>query len=104
MTDTLENTRIGIGLFCGFSGAKIVLLNVNVNAGQNKFEIDILKNVAKKAKIPLLSLNINWHNSVIFYPILTLFFFELLVFSRKISLFGLDFGVRPHFCSEASSG
>ena len=40
--------------FCGFSGAKIVILspidflfglpiNLNVNAGQNKFKVDILK-------------------------------------------------------------
>ena len=48
-------------------------INLNVDAGQNKFEVDILKNVAKIAnsrpkigQIPLLSLNIIGHNSVIF--------------------------------------
>ena len=60
MTDTLEKTRIEIWPFCGFSGAKIIILslidflfgfpmNFNVNARQNKFEVDILKNVAKIA-------------------------------------------------------
>ena len=55
-------------------------LNLIVNAGQNKFEVDILKNVAKIAnlkpktgQIPLLSLDINGHNSIIFNPILTFF-------------------------------
>ena len=55
-------------------------INLNVNAGQNKVEVDILKNVAKIAnlrlkigQIPLLSVDINWYNSVIFHPILTFF-------------------------------
>ena len=51
-------------------------INLIVNVGQNKFEVDISKNVAKIAnlrpkigQIPLLSLDINGHNSIIFYPI-----------------------------------
>ena len=58
---------------------------IYVNAGQNKFEVDILKNVAKIAnlrpkinQIPLLSLDINWHNSIIFHPILTFFILNCL--------------------------
>ena len=53
MTDTLEKTRIEI---LDFLDAKMVILgpidflfglpiNLNVNAGQNKFEVDILKNL-----------------------------------------------------------
>ena len=93
MTDTLEKTQIEI---CGFLGAKLVILgptdllfglptNLIVNAGQNKFEVDILKNVAKIAnlrpkigQIPLLSLDINRHNSIIFHPILTFFIWNWL--------------------------
>ena len=58
----------------------------------------------KIGQMPLLSLNINGHNSVIFDVI----YFKLLVFSKRIewcqnqSYIGLDFGVWPHFCSEAS--
>ena len=91
MTDTLEKPELRYGHLCGFLGAKLVILgptdflfglaiNLIVNAGQNKFEVDILKNVAKIAnlrpktcQIPLLSLDINWHNSIIFHPILTFF-------------------------------
>ena len=75
--------------------------NIIVNAGQNKFEVDILKNVAKIAnlmpkigQIPLLSLDINWHNSIIFHPILTFFilnnfFYETnrMVSNSKLYLF-----------------
>ena len=57
----------------------------------NKFEVDILKNVAKIAnlrpkigQIPLLSLDIIGHNSINFYPILTFFIFNCL-FSRDES-------------------
>ena len=88
----------------------------------NKFEVDILNNVTKIANLrstvqnrpymPLLSLNINGHNSVIFHPILTYFIFKLLAFSRRFEWcpnesfisFGLYFGVWPHFCSEVSNG
>ena len=55
-------------------------INFIVNAGQNKIEVDILKNVAKIAnlrpktgQIPPLSLDINGHNSIIFHPIWTFF-------------------------------
>ena len=62
----------------------------------------------KLGQIPLLSLNIHGHNSVIFYPILTFFIFNCF-FSKRIEwcqnqsfiYFGLDFGVWPHFCSDA---
>ena len=74
VTDTLEKTRIEI---CGSLESKLIILgpidflfsfpiNIKVNSGQNKFEVDILKNLAKIAnfmpkigQIPLLSLNIN---------------------------------------------
>ena len=72
------------GPLCGFLVAKLEILgptdflfglpiNLIVNAGQNKFEVDFLKNVAKIAnlrpkigQIPLLSLEIIGHNSIIF--------------------------------------
>ena len=72
------------GPLCGFLVAKLEILgptdflfglpiNLIVNAGQNKFEVDFLKNVAKIAnlrpkigQIPLLSLDIIGHNSIIF--------------------------------------
>ena len=80
-----------MAIYVVFWGAKLVILgptdflfglpiNIIVNAGQNKFEVDILKNVAKIAnlrpkigQIPILSLDINGHNSIIFHPILTFF-------------------------------
>ena len=56
-------------------------IGVNVNNGQNKFEVHISKHLAKMAinwhnigQMPLLSPNINGHNSVFFHPILTFFF------------------------------
>ena len=56
-------------------------IKVNVNGGQNKFEVHISKHLAKMAinwhkigQMPLLSLNINGHNSVIVHLILTFFF------------------------------
>ena len=72
------------GPLCGFLVAKLEILgptdflfglpiNLIVNAGQNKFEVDFFKNVAKIAnlrpkigQIPLLSLDIIGHNSIIF--------------------------------------
>ena len=128
VTDTLEKTRIEIWPFMWLLGAKLVILgstdflfglpiNFIVNAGQNKFEVDILKNVAKIAnlrpkigQIPLLSLDINWHSSIIFHSILT-FFFEIACFyetnrmvsKSKLYLFwliywclALFFAPRPH--------
>ena len=110
------------GHLCGFLEAKLVILgpidflfglpiNLIVNVRQNKFEVDISKNVAKIAnlrpkigQIPLLSLDINWHNSIIFHPIFCLFLrdelngvqinaISLLV---KILVFGPSFAPRPH--------
>ena len=121
--DTLEKTRIEIwpficlvilGLIDFLFGLPI---NLIVNAGQNKFEVDILKNVAKIAnlrpkigQIPLLSLDIIWHNSIIFYPILTFFILNCLFLGDesngvqikaisllvKILVFGPIFALRPH--------
>ena len=55
-------------------------IKVNVNEGQDKFEVIIAKHFAKIAinwhkigQMPLFGKNINEHNSVIFHPILTLF-------------------------------
>ena len=46
--------------------------------------------------MPLLSLNINWNNSVIFHPILTFFYYlKLLDFLVMILLFGPIFAPRP---------
>ena len=62
-----------------------VPINLIVNAGQNIFEVDILNNVAKIAnlrrklgQIPLLSLDIIGHYSIIFYLILTFFILNCL--------------------------
>ena len=116
------------GHLCGFLEAKLVILgpidflfslpiNLIVNVRQKKFEVDISKNVAKIAnlrpkigQIPLLSLEINWHNSIIFHPILTFFIINCLflrdelngvqinAISRlvKILVFGPSFAPRPH--------
>ena len=98
MTDTLEKPESKYGHWCGFLQAKLVILgpidflfglpiNIIVNAGQNKFKVDILKNVAEIAnlrpkigQIPLLSLNISLHNSIIFHPIFIFFILNCLVF------------------------
>ena len=92
-------------------------INLIVNVGQNKFEVDISKNVAKIVnlrpkigQIPLLSLDIKWHNSIIFHPILTFFiincFFlrdesngvqiKALSLLVKILVFGPIVSPRPH--------
>ena len=113
---------------CGFLEAKLVILglidflfglpiNLIVNAGQNKFVVDILKNMAKIAnlrpkigQIPLLSLDFNWHNPIIFHSILTFFILnwlflrdksngvqiKALSFFVKILMFGPIFAPRPH--------
>ena len=131
MTGTLKKKKrkLRYGNFCGFSGAKIVILspidfqcclpiNLNANAQQYKFEVDILKNMAKIAnsspkigQIPLLSLAINGHNSIIFHPILTFFILNCLLVRDesngvkiKAISFGFDFSVWPHFCPQASHG
>ena len=88
VTDSLEKTRIEIWPFMWLFGGLMVIfnpidfllgfpINLNVNTWQNNFEVDISKNVAKIAnlrpkigQIPLLSLDNNWHNSIIFHPIL----------------------------------
>ena len=107
--DTLEKTELRYGHLWGFLEAKLVILglidflfdlpfNLIVNAGQNKFEVDILKNVAKIAnlrpkigQIPLLSI------TRFFHPILTFFilncFYETnrMVSNSKLYLFWLRF-------------
>ena len=58
VTDNLENPKLRYGHLCGFLEAKMVILgpidflfglpiNLNINAGKNKFEVDIFKNVVK---------------------------------------------------------
>ena len=122
-----KKNELRYGHLCGFLEAKLVILgpidflfglpiNHIVKAGQNKFEVDILKSVAKIAnlrpkigQIPFLSLDINGHNSIIFHPILTFFILNCL-FSRdesnvqikaiyllvKILVFGPIFAPRLH--------
>ena len=68
-------------------------IKVNVKAGLNKFEVHISKHLAKMAilwhkigQMPLLARTLIRHNSAIFHPILTFFFFNMLVFWRQIEL------------------
>ena len=109
------------GHLCGFLGAKLVILgptdflfglpiNLIVNANPNKFEVDNLRNVPKIGQIPLLSLDIIGHNSIIFYLILTFFILNCLFlrdesngvqikalsFLVNILVFGPIFAPRPH--------
>ena len=81
-----------LGMFWSFFGDRManwglidfklgLYVKVNVNEWQNKLEVHISKHLAKITinwqkigQMPLLSLNTNWHNSVIFHPILTLFY------------------------------
>ena len=87
-------------------------INLIVNAGQNTFEGDILKNVAKIAnlrpkigQIPLLSLDNIGHNSIIFYPIFTFFILNCLFLRDESNGVQIkDFGVSPHFCSGSQMG
>ena len=75
-------------------------IKVNVNAGQNKFEVHISKNVT------------NGHNLAIFHLILTNEYTKMTISSRRIEwikklssislLENLVFGA--HFCSKASMG
>ena len=87
-----------LGMFWGFFGDRManwglidfklgLYVKVNVNEWQNKLEVHISKHLAnitinwqKIGQMPLLSLNTNGHNSVIFHPILTLFYQVMLVF------------------------
>ena len=81
--------------------------NLKVNDGQTKFKINISKNVAKQwgfwpkmSPTATLARPSDGRNLVIFHPILTFFFFKLLVFSRRIEWwkelssisFGFGFG------------
>ena len=102
-------TELRYGHLCDFLEAKLVILGPIdflfglpiVNAWQNKFEVDILENVAKIAnlrpkigQIPLLSLDINGHNSIIFYPILTFFILNCLFLrdeSNSVQIKALSF-------------
>ena len=93
------------------------LFGFPINIKAKKIEVDILKNVTKIAdfrlkigQIPLLSQNINGHNSVILHPILTclilncLFFWDQVIGVKikalyllvKILVFGPIFAPRPH--------
>ena len=62
-------------------------IKVNVNEGQNKFEVHIdqfAQNGHQLAQnrpdATFATLTLFGHNLVIFHPILTLFFFQMLVF------------------------
>ena len=94
-------------------------IKVNVNNGQNKFEVHISKNVAKMAILwPKLGQRhfgaraSHGHNLAIFYPILTNEHTKMTSSLRRIewnkilssiSLFYI-LVFWPHFCSEASHG
>ena len=65
---------------------------LRVNDGQNKFEVDIWKNVAKiwdfwpkMGAAATFSRGSDWRNSIIFYPILS-FFFLIACFFRDESI------------------
>ena len=84
--------------------------------GKTNFGVDNLKNVAKIAnlrpkigQIPLLSLNIIWHNSIIFCLILTFYILNCFFLDESngvkikalslfvtILVFGPIFAPRPH--------
>ena len=82
-------------------------IKINVNNGQNKFEVHISKNVAKMAILwPKIGQRhfgaraSHGHNLAIFHQILTN---EHTKMTSSISLFYILF-FWPHFCSEASHG
>ena len=118
-----------MAIYVAFLGAKLVILdptdflfglpiNLIVNTRQNKFEVDILKNVAKITNlrpkighIPLLSLDIIGITRSFFIRFwLTLFKIACfhktnrMVSKSKLYRFWLIFWCWPHFCSEASHG
>ena len=86
-----------------------LLITLIVNAGQNKFEVDILKNVAKIANLRP-KIYVIGHNSIIFHPILTFLILNCLFFRDEsnsvklkalsllviIFVFGPIFAPRPH--------
>ena len=82
-------------------------IKINVNNGQNKFEVHISKNVAKMAILwPKIGQRhfgaraSHGHNLAIFHQILTN---EHTKMTSSISLFHI-LVFWPHFCSEASHG
>ena len=93
-------------------------IDVNVNIGQNKFEVHISKNVAKMAILwPKIGQRhfgaraSHGHNLAIFHPILTNEHTKMtnslrrIEWNKKLSSISLLFYILvfwPHFCSEAS--
>ena len=92
-------------------------IKVNVNNGQNKFEVHISKNVAKIAILwPKIGQRhfgaraSHGHNLAIFHPILTNEHTKMtnslrpIEWNKKLSSISLllYIGFLPHFCSEAS--
>ena len=88
-------------------------IKINVNTGQNKFEVHISKNVAKMAILwPKIGQRhfgaraSHGHNLAIFHQILTNEHTKMTSSLRRIEwnkiLLVLYIGFWPHFCSEAS--
>ena len=75
----------------GLIDFKIVwYIKVNVNAGQNKFEVHVYQFaqnghqlVQNRPDATLATCTVFGHSLVIFHPILTFFFFQMLVFKDK---------------------
>ena len=94
-------------------------IKVNVNNGQNKFEVHISKNVAKMAILwPKIGQRhfgaraSHGHNLAIFHPVLKnedtkmINSLRRIEWNKKLSSISLllYIGFWPHFCSEASHG
>ena len=87
-----------------------VPVNINVNDGQNKFEVHMSKNMAKIVNFQpktgqdtTFAPTLSGHNSAIFYLILTYDHTKIISSLRRI-IFLLDFGFWPILFSEASHG
>ena len=83
------------GVPMGQFGSNLLLigfvLNINVNDGQNKFEVHISINMAKIANFlskivqdAIFAPTLIEHNSVIFYPILTSHHTKIISLSRRM--------------------
>ena len=77
----------------------VLPININGNDGQYKFEVHIIsEKVAKMANFrpkighdATFATTLNWHNSAIFYPILTCDHIKMTCSSRKIECSILTF-------------
>ena len=61
-----------------------LLMNIDVNVGQNKFEVYFLKYVAKMDQDATFVRILNGNNSVIFHPILSFDHTKIICSSRQI--------------------